>query len=93
VTDGCGPAGRLTLDAAGNLYGNANCGGAHDRGTIFRLIPVAEGKWKDVWYNFKPGNDGYFPNADLIFDAAGHLYGTTFAGGTHYGGTVYEFIP
>jgi uncharacterized repeat protein (TIGR03803 family) len=91
--DGCGPGGSLTFDAAGNLYGNANCGGANDRGTIFRLTPGAAGKWTEVWYSFKPGNDGYFPDADLIFDAAGHLYGTTFAGGEYDGGTVYEFIP
>ena len=33
------------------------------------------------------------PYCNLIFDAAGNLYGTTFAGGTYGGGTVFELSP
>ena len=36
--------------------------------------------------------DGSQPYAGLIFDKAGHLYGTTFYGGTYGSGTVFELI-
>jgi uncharacterized repeat protein (TIGR03803 family) len=38
--------------------------------------------------------DGEFPEAGLVFNAAGALFGTTFSGGVDYGhGTVYELEP
>ena len=37
--------------------------------------------------------DGMSPQASLIFDAAGKLYGTTIGGGAHDGGTVFELTP
>jgi len=43
------------------------------------------------------GTDGYWPDAGLIFDPAGNLYGTTTAGGTGCGdscaGTVFQLTP
>ena len=36
---------------------------------------------------------GYDPVAGLIFDAAGHLYGTTYEGGAFRSGTVFELAP
>jgi uncharacterized repeat protein (TIGR03803 family) len=91
--DGTGAIDNLVLDSKGNLYGNANAGGTYNRGTVFQLSPVAGGKWKEQLYSFKPGEDGDFPSGGLIFDSAGNLYGTTFAGGAHNGGMVYKFIP
>src|SRR5580658_278062 len=45
-------------------------------------------------HNFKTdGKDGNNPNAGLIFDRAGNLYGTTYDGGAHGGGTVFELTP
>jgi len=37
--------------------------------------------------------DGAFPQARLIMDGAGNLYGTTFAGGNNGFGTVFELVP
>jgi uncharacterized repeat protein (TIGR03803 family) len=37
--------------------------------------------------------DGGFPFAGLIFDQAGNLYGTTFAGGATGGGTAFKLTP
>jgi uncharacterized repeat protein (TIGR03803 family) len=34
--------------------------------------------------------DGYSPQTPLVFDKAGNLYGTTFANGNPYAGTVFE---
>jgi hypothetical protein len=33
------------------------------------------------------------PQGGVVFNAAGHLIGTTEGGGTIYDGTVFEFIP
>jgi uncharacterized repeat protein (TIGR03803 family) len=37
--------------------------------------------------------DGFFPDAGVIFDAAGNLYGTTSSGGAYGYGTVFELSP
>ena len=44
-------------------------------------------------YNFGYGTDGGHPEAALIFDAVGNLYGTTMGGGPSGGGTVFELTP
>lgn len=36
------------------------------------------------------GTDGGEPFAGVIFDTAGNLYGTTYGGGSGFGGTVYQ---
>jgi uncharacterized repeat protein (TIGR03803 family) len=100
-TDGMEPEGTLLLDAAGNLYGTTLCGGAYGgcesfTGTVFELSPSVGGAWSEkVLHSFGHGGDGSFPYADLIFDAAGNLYGTTSAGGAYggYGGTVFRIKP
>jgi len=83
----------LTFDAAGNLYGTANSGGAYGFGTAFELTPTAGGSWTEtVLHSFGDnGTDGTNPgDGDLIFDAVGNLYGTTVYGGAYGWGTVFE---
>src|ERR1039458_7834107 len=47
-----------------------------------------------VLHNFNNnGTDGTYPQAGLIVDAAGNLYGTTNNGGTYTYGTVFELTP
>ena len=100
-TDGKGPNGGLLQDAAGNLYGATAYGGANDAansggGTLFKLAPPAleGGSWTEtVLYSFcYAANcaDGVRPNGGLIQDAAGNLYGTTYGGGDHGVGVVFE---
>ena len=43
-----------------------------------------------VLYNFTGGADGGFPNAGVIRDSAGNLYGTANSGGTAGYGVVYK---
>jgi uncharacterized repeat protein (TIGR03803 family) len=47
-----------------------------------------------VLHNFQSNfRDGFNPDAGLIFDGSGNLYGTTFYGGPTGGGTVFELTP
>ncbi len=89
------PYAGLIFDAAGNLYGTTVAGGTHRQGTVFELTPQAGGGWtENVLYSFKNnGTDGARPYAGLVLDAVGNLYGTTYQGGTHGYGTVFEITP
>ena len=52
---------------------------------LLLLLILAPAGWAGskykVLYNFKGGNDGIDPHGNLVFDAAGNLYGTTAQGG------------
>jgi uncharacterized repeat protein (TIGR03803 family) len=93
-TDGYVPSGSLIFDAAGNLYGTTGTGGVHGLGTVFELSPAEGGGWTEKMLHSFTGTDGSSPLANLIFDAVGNLYGTTWAGGSHkQAGTVFELMP
>ena len=88
----------LVFDAAGNLYGATS--GADDGGTVYQLAPAGGEIWnKTALHHFKGNGDGFQPEAGVIFDAAGNLYGTTFWGGANVQGnssgwgTVFELMP
>jgi len=77
--------GSMIFDASGNLYGTAG-GGSHSRVFVFELSPQTGGVWTEqVLYTFN-GEDGWEqPQAGLIFDKSGNLYGTTESGGEKRG--------
>lgn len=86
--DGGLPLAGLVIDAAGNLYGTASYGGSTYNGAVFK---VTESGQETVLYNFAGGTvDGANPQSSLIMDRGGDLYGTTYAGGAHGTGTVFE---
>ena len=99
--DGGNPYARVIFGPDGSLYGTTSEG----NGTVFNLKPPPRatanvlGGWTEtVLYSFKVGADGATPvGADLVFDQAGSLYGTTDAGGTGNCqggcGTVYKLTP
>ena len=84
--DGRSPKASLIRDSAGNLYGTAEFGGwfggkcTDGCGVVFKLDSSGT---QTVLHRFGGGKNGAFPVASLIRDAAGNLYGTTNAGGTH----------
>jgi len=85
-----GSAGRMILDAAGNLYGTCTVGGVNGDGTVFELS-LKQGRWQlTTLYAFKDQPDGALPYGGLIFDKSGNLYGTTYYAGANDVGTVYE---
>ena len=93
-TDGYDPFGSLIPDAAGNLCGTTQYGGAHDVGTVFEFSPQSDGTWTEqILYSFGGGEDGQYPAGSVIFDNAGNLYCTTQLGGALLNGTVYELSP
>jgi hypothetical protein len=92
------------MDAAGNLYGTTQYGGkgngGNGGGVVFQLTPNhAHTAWtQTVLYALCAGDgtcpDGIAPNASLIADASGNLYGTTLGGGNvNQGGVVFELTP
>jgi uncharacterized repeat protein (TIGR03803 family) len=88
--DGVEPFASLILDVAGNLYGTTRYGGAANFGTVYTL--KTDGTGFTILHSFSGiDNDGAYPLASLILDAAGNLYGTTSQGGLGdcYCGTVF----
>jgi uncharacterized repeat protein (TIGR03803 family) len=78
--DGANPSAGLIRDASGNLYGTTVSGGTSvlGSGTVFKLDTDGV---ESVLYSFSGGADGGTPQAGLVRDAAGNLYGTTSFGG------------
>ena len=96
TTGGGSLLGSLIFDSNGNLYGTTNSGGTYGFGTAFKLSPPSSGgAWTEqVLHPFGSNSkDGTRPNAGLIFDSLGNLYGTTAAGGSSGAGTVFELFP
>jgi uncharacterized repeat protein (TIGR03803 family) len=91
---GANPHAGLIFDAAGNLYGTTTRGGAYGGGTVFKLTPNSDGTWTEsVLHSFATGEDSRYPQGNLIFDAAGNLYGTTSGGEQDGSGTVFKLTP
>ena len=91
--DGGNPNVDLVRDPAGNFYDTTYTGGAFGvPGTVFELNKAA--KNEAVLYSFKGyPKDGGNPQAGLVRDAAGNLYGTTYGGGGAASGIVFKIDP
>jgi uncharacterized repeat protein (TIGR03803 family) len=85
---GSQPSGGLAIDSKGNMYGttgtggDAACNNGNGCGTIFKLSPKTGGGFTFSMLDEFDGATGADPNGGVIVDAAGNLYGTTFAGGS-----------
>jgi uncharacterized repeat protein (TIGR03803 family) len=83
-------SGSLVMDSAGNLYGATSGGGSSGPGVVFKVDPSGD---ETVLYNFTGGKDGAYPQASVVRDSAGNLYGTTSNGGPAGIGTLFELNP
>jgi hypothetical protein len=111
--DGAVPVAGLVADDSGGLYGTTEFGGGGPggaggvpggAGTVFELTPNRTGtaySYRQL-YSFcaQPGcSDGEYPQAGVIIDASGNLFGTTSGGGnpaypySETGGSVFELRP
>jgi uncharacterized repeat protein (TIGR03803 family) len=101
--DGQQPHGGLLEDLLGSLYGTTYFGGTSGAGTVFKLTPSWSGNYSETVIHSFTGADGSIPNASLIEDWTGTLYGTATWGGSgtcsnSYGGfggcgTVFKLTP
>jgi uncharacterized repeat protein (TIGR03803 family) len=101
--DGQTPHGGLLEDLFGGLYGTTYFGGTTGAGTVFKLTPSWQGSYSESIIHSFNGTDGSIPNANLIQDLTGTLYGTATWGGSgtcsySYGGfggcgTVFKLTP
>jgi len=89
--------GRLSIDAAGNLFGVTAYGGsgAHcttEVGCGVAYERTAGGTYKVIYQFCSKSNcrDGASPLAGMTMDADGDLFGTTYTGGSGGGGTAFE---
>jgi uncharacterized repeat protein (TIGR03803 family) len=74
------PNGGMAADGT-NYYGTTSGGGANSFGTLFQYNSTT-GQLTTL-FNFNRNPNGSSPDADVIYDGKGHLYGTTSAGGSH----------
>lgn len=97
--DGYWPLAGLTMDEKGDLYGTTQYGSSGGAGTVFEVQP---GGREGLLHGFGGTADGLYPQAGLVRDHLGNLYGTTFYGivgicGVGLGnpgcGTVFKVTP
>jgi uncharacterized repeat protein (TIGR03803 family) len=89
-TDGAFPTSDLIEDNSGNLYGTTYTGGGSlGDGIVFEV--AADGTETVLW-TFT-GANGAAPEAGLIMDKKGKLYGTTLMGGANGYGAVFQLAP
>jgi len=92
--DGASPTNGVVLDAAGNIYGTTPSGGTASQigaqeGVVFKLAPSGG---LTVLHGFTGLADGGNPQADLLVDSQGALYGTASTGGAG-SGVVFGLTP
>ncbi|MBV8356800.1 MAG: hypothetical protein JO189_02535, partial [Deltaproteobacteria bacterium] len=92
-TDGANPHATLIQGLNGNFYGTTTAEGAHAGGTVFEITPG--GKLTTLYSFCSQLNctDGADPIAGLVQATNGNFYGTTYVGGAHGCGTVFEITP
>ena len=104
--DGAEPQGTLVADHFGDLYGTTRIGGNNQSGVVFKLHRQPDGTWSEtIIHRFCSTIvndvcvDGAQPQAGLVFDSSGNLYGTTLEGGASCSfnsggcGTAFELSP
>jgi uncharacterized repeat protein (TIGR03803 family) len=89
--NGAQPSGGVIMDHSGNLYGTTDSGGAFGDGTVFELAKGSNTITTLASFN-SVGGSGLAPEAGVIMDGSGNLYGTTYGlnHADYAAGTVFE---
>jgi uncharacterized repeat protein (TIGR03803 family) len=86
--NGANPLSDLVIDAAGDLFGTTELGGADNGGTVFEIAKSTGLLSTLATFTGANGNE---LNGGLIINSAGDLIGTAYYGGANqYDGTVFE---
>lgn len=88
------PAGSLTMDSAGDLYGTMQGAGEYGFGSVFKLTR-SNGGWTYTTLHDFNITDDWLPCGGVTLDANGNLYGTTVYGGSdgNEDGVVFQITP
>jgi uncharacterized repeat protein (TIGR03803 family) len=86
------PAGALTMDKDGNLYGAESSNFDDGTGQIYELAEGTNGVWTYSLIHTFGSKEGS-PYGDLAWDAAGNLYGATSSPFTTFNGEVFKLSP
>ncbi|HWY21906.1 MAG TPA: choice-of-anchor tandem repeat GloVer-containing protein [Candidatus Acidoferrum sp.] len=93
------PSSGLIMGRAGALYGTTYVGGDSRCvcGVLYKLVPPTQqgGAWtQQVLYAFtSAGTDGRLPNAAVVINSQGTIYGVTQQGGAWDSGVIYQVKP
>lgn len=90
-TDGGEPRGSLTHHPNGKFYGVTQRSGENNLGVIFEFNPNSNSY--ETIATFNGTSNGAVPYSDLVLAKNGKLYGTTFNGGIHNEGVIFEIDP
>lgn len=87
--DGIIPAGGLTLDRAGNLYGTTGQGGTYNDGVVYKIDKTGT---ETILHTFTgAADDGKYPTYTTVrIGPDGNLYGVTQEGGSADQGILYR---
>src|SRR5262249_9014952 len=81
------------FDGNGHLVGTTSQGGDFNKGTIFQITPNGASSTESVLYSFchdaPTCSDGSTPQAEVLINSAGSIFGTTQSGGNN-AGTVFR---
>jgi len=91
LSEGAVPIAVLVQGSDGNFYGTTAFGGAHHKGTVFKID--ATGTFTTLHSFSGPPSEGATPVAALVQGSDGNFYGTTASGGEHLQGTVFRITP
>jgi uncharacterized repeat protein (TIGR03803 family) len=97
------PESGVAKDASGNLYGTGRTKGLYRDGGVWKLTPLASepggvcpagsntgnGWCETVLHSFAGQPDGKTPEATVVLDSMGNLYGATQLGGVNNFGSLY----
>ncbi len=90
-SDGQHPMGGIVQGYVGDYFGTTTAGGTNSEGTVFRITSAGT---LTTLYQFGGLNeDGLTPEAGLMQNSDGYLYGVTFEGGTNGVGTLFKIGP